>query len=862
MERLLDELNEKHINQLFIRQLFREKYDILPLDNHEIRIKLYSLMLLGSDYEVENRTFYPSQINCEEHHVLLADAKRTRQDIEEFQYADYQYQLTNVLNTFCVSNNICYKQGMNDICASIIYLVEPNYKNDTLVDYSTVLIYDLFSAFMFKYMERYCCLDNIAYLQKSYLLFDVLVKYHDPIIASCFDECQFNPELYATSWFLTQFSRSLPVPLMYQLLDMLIVGWDDPALTYFIGLGLLIRDREVVLDCLNNGDISDVLVRLNHTNPVSSATDNSMLFYIADSEDLGGVLQLAEEAHSKTPRCFVRCLRLCCVASATSMGSGNVQCGSVGTMENTPRNKALSRTGSGLSDRSVENSEYVENRSSTDTLQLNRAFSKLYLSGQDEYMERQAFVSFVIMTAHELISTMATSSTAPANESPPGAKAGSYNLSCPTSMQHVMIDIRSANEIVESGNVLIPKAYSLDPDCLQFLHTDADFELKLAMNENQVFTSNNPGSIFDDDDFTSEGEIKFKASKEYEKQKELFYQWIQLFDGMKCDHICIIDMPDVSADTSYHRFMSTLNDKSEQLYEYLANGENIALSSDLIFNNSNIRGVASSISDVFSKTASNIYKYTNALPSVEAVKIETKSQQGSPPAPPSAASTMNPTDSQTTYWSSLSEMITNTIAPYPESLLGSKSPNRPVGGAMDRDISPLDSNKNKMMRMDRRQSNIHTIKYKLDCCRSFSKTSLLLVNELQKHGFKYVSVLDGGIISLISSLLHYKGVVEPSIINYEPDIWEAYLLNTNRSQYIEQSTKKSKKHRKELARLGSDSNAVDEIPSLIRTSMQLSPMEQIRVAIDVATRLGHTHMTNQLKLRLKVLEDGENVKIN
>lgn len=72
MERLLDELNEKHINQLFIRQLFREKYDILPLDNHEIRIKLYSLMLLGSDYEVENRTFYPSQINCEEHHVLLA----------------------------------------------------------------------------------------------------------------------------------------------------------------------------------------------------------------------------------------------------------------------------------------------------------------------------------------------------------------------------------------------------------------------------------------------------------------------------------------------------------------------------------------------------------------------------------------------------------------------------------------------------------------------------------------------------------------------------------------------------------------------------------------------------------------------
>jgi len=71
MNNLIDELNSKHINQLYIRKLFREQYNILPIDNHEIRIKVYCLMLLGHEYNVENRTFYPSQTNCTEHHVLV-----------------------------------------------------------------------------------------------------------------------------------------------------------------------------------------------------------------------------------------------------------------------------------------------------------------------------------------------------------------------------------------------------------------------------------------------------------------------------------------------------------------------------------------------------------------------------------------------------------------------------------------------------------------------------------------------------------------------------------------------------------------------------------------------------------------------
>ena len=58
-----------------------------------------------------------------------------------------------------------YKQGMNEICAVFLHIIPPTSLS------RVALVYDLFAAFMLRYMERYCCSDSIAYLQKSLQLF-------------------------------------------------------------------------------------------------------------------------------------------------------------------------------------------------------------------------------------------------------------------------------------------------------------------------------------------------------------------------------------------------------------------------------------------------------------------------------------------------------------------------------------------------------------------------------------------------------------------------------------------------------------------------------------------------------------------
>lgn len=149
--------------------------------------------------------------------------------------------------------------------------------------------------------ERLYCVDDSAYLFKGFRLFHVLMTYHDPELAlylqvcmsssmsssmssrmsnrvvcrvvvlndplslwlslylalnhppslapchhfnaSCFPkDSSFPPELYAPQWFLTSYSRALPLPLVMRLWDMLIAV-DDPAFGFFVGLCLVLRHR-------------------------------------------------------------------------------------------------------------------------------------------------------------------------------------------------------------------------------------------------------------------------------------------------------------------------------------------------------------------------------------------------------------------------------------------------------------------------------------------------------------------------------------------------------------------------------------------------------------------------------------------
>ena len=178
-----------------------------------------------------------------------------RADLEEFKSTLWRKTITDILQTFCVTHDVQYKQGalyafyntfiviiitiiiiiiiigMNEIIAPFIFINPP--PNDTLVTYN------LFEAFLFRYVERYFCVDSSHFLYKAFRLFHLLLLYHDPQLALHLQAQEFPPELYAPPWFLTVYARALPLPLVLRIWDMLI-SVDDPAFMFFLGLLQLI----------------------------------------------------------------------------------------------------------------------------------------------------------------------------------------------------------------------------------------------------------------------------------------------------------------------------------------------------------------------------------------------------------------------------------------------------------------------------------------------------------------------------------------------------------------------------------------------------------------------------------------------
>ena len=56
-------------------------------------------------------------------------------------------------------------------------------------------------------------------LQHCFKVFHLLFVYHDPRLCMLLDQNDIVPELYATGWFVTCFSRTLPLNALYILWD-------------------------------------------------------------------------------------------------------------------------------------------------------------------------------------------------------------------------------------------------------------------------------------------------------------------------------------------------------------------------------------------------------------------------------------------------------------------------------------------------------------------------------------------------------------------------------------------------------------------------------------------------------------------
>ena len=390
-EQLKGHLEEN--NALKVRELCRKQPDLMV--SGDMRLNIWSCLLLGRKYDssapIIEDDFVPN-VPCREFQVLLNDVPRTRSSMPRFCTDDTRASIQFLLHKFCTKQNIEYKQGLNEVVAPFIHILPPQGGK------SNPLAYDLFEAFVIRFIERFYCTDSSFFLMKSFRLFNLLLQFHDPQLALYLHEQDFAPELYTPQMFLCVYCREVSMEYALLIWDLFIV-FDDPAFTFFIAVVLITQQRNGIL-------LSD----MNGIPEVISSNEN-----FKSPEGIRTIVTEAQAIYRKTPRSFVRHLRLCCVGS-----------------------NSLTPSFKDITQRRQMSGEDGE--------------SRIALSTLDQRMVLQTARGVPIMTAHELLSIIDPVTTSEAD----------------TPEQVVLIDLRGAEEAVSNGAGLIPRAIQLEPNFLDF----------------------------------------------------------------------------------------------------------------------------------------------------------------------------------------------------------------------------------------------------------------------------------------------------------------------------------------------------------------------------------------------------------
>ena len=125
--------------------------------------------------------------------VVRADSERTRGDTKTVE---------RLLTHYCLSNDIKYKQGLNELLAPFLSM---SFAPDTDQELQT---YCCFVEFIKKFLPTNVYADDgFSALQCCFRCFRLLLLYHAPKLCKLLDGQHLPPELYASGWFLTLFAQ-------------------------------------------------------------------------------------------------------------------------------------------------------------------------------------------------------------------------------------------------------------------------------------------------------------------------------------------------------------------------------------------------------------------------------------------------------------------------------------------------------------------------------------------------------------------------------------------------------------------------------------------------------------------------------
>ena len=195
--------------------------------------------------------------HIEQAKLIHRDVCRTRVGVTRIK-PEYRQHLSLLLDIYCRSRGVEYKQGLNELLLPLLVLCEES--QDATLD----TCYNLFYALIHRFLPSIFSHSDFESLRCLFRAFRLLLLYFDPQLGTHVDRSGILPELYATAWFITLFARDCPLELLWCVWDFYLVE-DDPHLHYFVALALLMQERERLLS-LDGGQLPVALRRLHLSN--------------------------------------------------------------------------------------------------------------------------------------------------------------------------------------------------------------------------------------------------------------------------------------------------------------------------------------------------------------------------------------------------------------------------------------------------------------------------------------------------------------------------------------------------------------------------------------------------------------------
>ena len=234
------------------------------------RVYLWQLFLCQQEVPV---TSLEVPLDLPNQRVVHSDVERTR---NPYMTLEEKSQAEQLLTLYCKSESISYKQGMNEVLAPFIFLGRQGL--------SLLQIYQMYSNFMKTYLRTTYEDEEFRPLQAQFLIFRLLVRYHDPRFSAFLNDFGVGPELFATPWFLTLFaSKITDLEIVYELWDTYLEVHDEFHSCY-LGVAFIEYFRDSLVS--------------KHSSEIPQALSQLTL---SSLEELTKVLDLAKRLKQSTP---------------------------------------------------------------------------------------------------------------------------------------------------------------------------------------------------------------------------------------------------------------------------------------------------------------------------------------------------------------------------------------------------------------------------------------------------------------------------------------------------------------------------------------------------------------------------------